>query len=141
MVPQFLHATTISADVVAVAEAPTSSPGAGVGLRRSSLAAISLDSATCRVVRFDTGTTRVSRLLNAGQPPHPCAPPAPLHCPSPGHEPGSCSGLRKGAFEPGLLEASGSVEAGIRTGGTRGLVGLTEVRLKLVGRGAFRVFW
>jgi hypothetical protein len=28
-----------------------------------------------------------SRLLNAGQPLHPSAPPVPLHCPPPGHEP------------------------------------------------------
>jgi hypothetical protein len=33
-----------------------------------------------------------TRLLNAGHPPHASVPPAPLHCPPPGHEPEECSG-------------------------------------------------
>lgn len=39
---------------------------------------------------------RATRLLNAGQPPQPSAPPAPLQLPPPGHVPGACSGARKG---------------------------------------------
>lgn len=35
-------------------------------------------------------------LLNAGHPPQPSAPPAPLQLPPPGHDPGGCSGSRYG---------------------------------------------
>lgn len=141
MVPQFLQATIISADIVAGITAPAPSPAIGAGLTRLSFVDTSLDSATGGMGRRGTGTTRASRLLNAGQPPHPCAPPAPLHCPSPGQEPGSCSGFRKGAFELDFFGASGSVAAAdVGARGASGLEGLIELRLKLVGRGAFRVF-
>jgi hypothetical protein len=38
-----------------------------------------------------------TRLLNAGHPPQASVPPAPLHCPPPGHEPEECSG---GLYDP-----------------------------------------
>ncbi len=54
-----------------------------------------------RVAGIDRVTTLVvfaTRLLNAGHPLHASAPPAPLHCPPPGHEPEECSG---GLYDPG----------------------------------------
>lgn len=48
-----------------------------------------------------------TRLLNAGQPLHASAPPAPLHCPPPGHEPEECSGTR---YDPDGCRALFDVE-------------------------------
>ena len=52
------------------------------------------------------------RLLKAGHPPHPSAPPAPLQRPPPGHEPGICSGSRKGRLAGGTEEDDTEVAAG-----------------------------
>ena len=44
---------------------------------------------------IEEGPFLVNRLLNAGQPWHPSAPPVPLQRPPPGQEPGGCCGARR----------------------------------------------
>jgi hypothetical protein len=50
-------------------------------------------------------------LLKAGHPPQPSAPPAPLQCPPPGHDPGGCSASRYGRLAgwPDVEDADAAV--------------------------------
>ena len=81
-----------------------------------------------------------SRLLKAGQPLHPSAPPVPLHRPPPGHVPfGACSAaiyVAPGApldFGPGVEDFGGEA----RCSEDR----LMPVRFSFVGRAVFLAFW
>ena len=79
-----------------------------------------------------------TRLLNAGHPLHASAPPAPLHCPPPGHEPEECSG---GLYDPagcrGWMDPEDSAEGELLDRPPRLLaeceVGEGDGFLKLVG--------
>lgn len=83
-----------------------------------------------------------TRLLYAGQPLHPSAPPVPLHLPPPGHVP---VGIWSAAtyVAPGVLFGnSGTLDFGESlTGVCRGLPATTlGGRLRFVGRAAFLAF-
>jgi len=91
------------------------------------------------------GAIRDIRLLKAGHPPHPSAPPAPLHWPPPGHEPGMCSGSRYGTVcgldDNGVAAVVGAAGTSAVVGCGLFCLGVAVDRLKFVGRGALRVFW
>lgn len=82
-----------------------------------------------------------TRLLYAGQPPHPSAPPVPLHRPPPGHEPDGV-GSAATYLAAGALGNRGTWAFGDNLmGDCRGpLPGTVGGRFKLVGRDAFLAF-
>lgn len=98
------------------------------------------DKSSCLATEAVTFVVFDTRLLYAGHPSQPSAPPAPLQLPPPGHEPDVCSGVRYGKDEIGfvLFVFADTEWLRFRLGVS---VATTELGLlKWVGRGALRDF-